>query len=219
MTVDELSAMIDECAGESVLHEAYAADPEQTRATLEKLVDDWNAGKDFDPAVYDLLMGRVVERDGDSTMQTGWLKQQAVSDLQALVIRQWISGLQRGAVVVLYKVLTDLGNGVCISKKGFRLMPLDIVEMWNSLHPDESPIRIFYLNHHAVVTVIFLQFFRAPALKRPAAIAVADSFRQLHDFLLPTVRVHHARGYYGFTAKLTVWHFSLVPFFASDRPT
>ena len=38
MTVDELSAMIDECAGESVLHEAYAADPEQTRATLEKLV-------------------------------------------------------------------------------------------------------------------------------------------------------------------------------------
>ena len=69
MTVDELSAMIDECAGESVLHEAYAADPEQTRATLEKLVDDWNAGKDFDPAVYDLLMGRVVERDGDSTMQ------------------------------------------------------------------------------------------------------------------------------------------------------
>ena len=26
MTVDELSAMIDECAGESVLHEAYAAD-------------------------------------------------------------------------------------------------------------------------------------------------------------------------------------------------
>ena len=105
MTVDELSAMIDECAGESVLHEAYAADPEQTRATLEKLVDDWNAGKDFDPAVYDLLMGRVV---------------------------------------VLYKVLTDLGNGVCISKKGFRLMPLDIVEMWNSLHPDESPIRIFY---------------------------------------------------------------------------
>ena len=138
MTVDELSAMIDECAGESVLHEAYAADPEQTRATLEKLVDDWNAGKDFDPAVYDLLMGRVVERDGDSTMQTGWLKQQAVSDLQALVIRQWISGLQRGAVVVLYKVLTDLGNGVCISKKGFRLMPLDIVEMWNSLQPDES---------------------------------------------------------------------------------
>ena len=80
MTVDELSAMIDECAGESVLHEAYAVDPEQTRTTLEKLVDDWNAGKDFDPAVYDLLMGRVVERDGDSTMQTGWLKQQAVSE-------------------------------------------------------------------------------------------------------------------------------------------
>jgi len=75
MTVDELSAMIEECAGESVLHEAYAVDPEQTRTTLEKLVDDWNAGKDFDPAVYDLLMGRVVERDGDSTMQTGWLKQ------------------------------------------------------------------------------------------------------------------------------------------------
>ena len=144
MTVDELSAMIEECAGESVLHEAYAVDPEQTRTTLEKLVDDWNAGKDFDPAVYDLLMGRVVERDGDSTMQTGWLKQQAVSDLQALVIRQWISGLQRGAVVVLYKALADLGNGVCISKKGFRLMPLDIVEMWNSLHPDESTIRIFY---------------------------------------------------------------------------
>ena len=67
MTVDELSAMIEECAGESVLHEAYAVDPEQTRTTLEKLVDDWNAGKDFDPAVYDLLMGRVVERDGDST--------------------------------------------------------------------------------------------------------------------------------------------------------
>ena len=84
MTVDELSAMIEECAGESVLHEAYAVDPEQTRTTLEKLVDDWNAGKDFDPAVYDLLMGRVVERDGDSAMQTGWLKQQAVSDLQAL---------------------------------------------------------------------------------------------------------------------------------------
>lgn len=144
MTVDELSAMIDECAGESVLHEAYAADPEQTRATLEKLVDDWNAGKDFDPAVYDLLMGRVVERVDDSTKQTGWLKQQAVSDLQALVIRQWISGLQRGAAVVLYKVLTDLGSGVCIAKKGFRLVPLDIVEMWNSLHPDESPIRIFY---------------------------------------------------------------------------
>ena len=55
MTVDELSAMIEECAGESVLHEAYAVDPEQTRTTLEKLVDDWNAGKDFDPAVYDLL--------------------------------------------------------------------------------------------------------------------------------------------------------------------
>ena len=144
MTVDELSAMIDECAGESVLHEAYAADPEQTRATLEKLVDDWNAGKDFDPAVYDLLMGRVVERVDDSTKQTGWLKQQAVSDLQALVIRQGISGLQRGAAVGPYKVLTDLGSGVCIAKKGFRLVPLDIVEMWNSLHPDESPIRIFY---------------------------------------------------------------------------
>ena len=62
------------------------------------------------------------------------------------------------------------------------------------------------LDQHAVVTVIFFQFFRAPALKRPAAIAVADSFRQLHDFLLPAVRVHRARGYYGLTAKLTVWH-------------
>ena len=60
MTVDELSAMIDECAGESVLHEAYAVDPEQTRTTLEKLVDDWNAGKDFDPA---------VQSDGDDSIQ------------------------------------------------------------------------------------------------------------------------------------------------------
>ena len=74
------------------------------------------------------------------------------------------------------------------------------------------------MDQHAVVTVIFFQFFRAPALKRPAAIAVADSFHQLHDFLLPAVRMHHARGYYGLSAKLTVWHFSLVPFFVPDKP-
>ena len=33
MTVDELSAMIEECAGESVLHEAYAVDPEPVSYT------------------------------------------------------------------------------------------------------------------------------------------------------------------------------------------
>ena len=75
------------------------------------------------------------------------------------------------------------------------------------------------LDQHAVVTVMFLQLFGTPAFQRPAAIAVTDSFHQLHDFLLPAVRVHHACGYYGVAAKLTVWHFSLVPFFASDRPT
>ena len=91
MTVDELRALVIECAGESVVREAEAVDPEPAHTVLANLVADWNAGKDFDPGVY--------------------------------------------------------------------------------------------------------------------------------DFLLPAVRVHHARGYYELAAKLTVWHFSLAPFFASGRPT
>ena len=66
MTVDELSAMIDECAGESVLHEAYAADPEQTRATLES---SWTTGMQgrtltrlFTTFLWDVLWSGMVIR-------------------------------------------------------------------------------------------------------------------------------------------------------------
>ena len=62
MTVDELRALVIECAGESVVREAEAVDPEQAHTVLANLVADWNAGKDFDPGVYDFLLGRIVLR-------------------------------------------------------------------------------------------------------------------------------------------------------------
>ena len=51
MTVDELRALVIECAGESVVREAEAVDQVQTHTVLANLVADWNAGKDFDPGV------------------------------------------------------------------------------------------------------------------------------------------------------------------------
>ena len=96
MTVDELRALVIECAGESVVREAEVVDPEQAHTVLANLVADWNAGKDFDPGVYDFLLGRIVLRDDDSPRQTGMLKQQAVSELQAIVIRLWITDMSRG---------------------------------------------------------------------------------------------------------------------------
>lgn len=227
MTVDELRALVIECAGESVVREAEAVDQVQTHTVLANLVADWNAGKDFDPGVYDFLLGRIVLRDDDSPRQFGMLKQQAVSELQAIVIRTWLTDMSRGVAATVCKALAGLGYGAHISKKDLRL------HRWTSLRHGTTSIRmsrrwissgvecraprvrgLFQYSQpeverpdqHAVVTVVFLQFFRAPAFQRPAAIAVADSFRQLHDFLLPAVRVHRARGYYGLTAKLTVWH-------------
>ena len=66
MTVDELRALVIECAGESVVREAEAVDQVQAHTVLANLVADWNAGKDFDPGVYDFLLGRIVLRDDDS---------------------------------------------------------------------------------------------------------------------------------------------------------
>ena len=69
MTVDELRALVIECAGESVVREAEAVDQVQAHTVLANLVADWNAGKDFDPGVYDFLLGRIVLSSGGSS---GW---------------------------------------------------------------------------------------------------------------------------------------------------
>ena len=62
-----------------------------------------------------------------------------------------------------------------------------------------------------VITAILANIIPAGTFNRVEdasgnSVVVADSFHQLHDFLFPAVRVHHARGYYGLAAKLTVWH-------------
>ena len=142
--VDELRALVIECAGESVVREAEAVDPEQAHTVLANLVADWNAGKDFDPGVYDFLLGRVVLRDDDSPRQFGMLKQQAVSELRAIVIRTWLTDMSRGVAATVCKALAGLGYGAHISKKGFALAPLDIAEAWNNLHPDEPPLDIVW---------------------------------------------------------------------------
>ena len=144
MTVDELRALVIECAGESVVREAEAVDQVQAHTVLANLVADWNAGKDFDPGVYDFLLGRVVLRDDDSPRQFGMLKQQAVSELQAIVIRIWLTDMSRGVAATVCKALAGLGYGAHISKKGFALAPLDIAEAWNNLHPDEPPLDIVW---------------------------------------------------------------------------
>ena len=67
MTVDELRALVIECAGESVVREAEAVDQVQAHTVLANLVADWNAGKDFDPGVsvsYTHL--DVYKRQGDA---------------------------------------------------------------------------------------------------------------------------------------------------------
>jgi len=92
----------------------------------------------------DFLLGRVVLRDDDSPRQFGMLKQQAVSELRAIVIRTWLTDMSRGVAATVCKALAGLGYGAHISKKGFALAPLDIAEAWNNLHPDEPPLDIVW---------------------------------------------------------------------------
>ena len=83
-------------------------------------------------------------RDDDSPRQFGMLKQQAVSELRAIVIRTWLTDMSRGVAATVCKALAGLGYGAHISKKGFALAPLDIAEAWNNLHPDEPPLDIVW---------------------------------------------------------------------------